>query len=188
MVELRELAGSVRSVSLRASAAFAEGVLAGASGDAVHAQQALGDAAGLFERAGSPFDSARARLALAESLCATGKAEASLREARVARETFVRIGAAREAARAEAVLGRIDPPSGARAVGSADGLTPRESEILALLAEGQSNQQIADSLVLSVRTVERHISNIYEKLGLDGRNARAAAAAHAHRSSTVSGR
>jgi pimeloyl-ACP methyl ester carboxylesterase/DNA-binding CsgD family transcriptional regulator len=48
-------------------------------------------------------------------------------------------------------------------------LTQREIEVVGLLARGQTNQEIADHLVVSVRTVERHISNIYHKLGARGR-------------------
>jgi len=48
-------------------------------------------------------------------------------------------------------------------------LTPREVEVVKLVAGGQTNQEIADTLVLSVRTVERHIANIYAKLGAKGR-------------------
>ncbi len=59
------------------------------------------------------------------------------------------------------------------------GLTPREIEVLRLLAAGKSNQAIALELVLSVRTVERHISNIYEKIGVSGTTARAAVTAYA---------
>jgi DNA-binding NarL/FixJ family response regulator len=58
-------------------------------------------------------------------------------------------------------------------------LTPREVEILQLLARGSTNQAIAGQLVLSVRTVERHIGNIYEKLGVRGGAARASATAFA---------
>jgi DNA-binding NarL/FixJ family response regulator len=65
------------------------------------------------------------------------------------------------------------PPSGALPYD----LTPREAEVLWLIAAGKTNQEIADDLVLSIRTVERHISTVYEKLNLHGRAARASAAA-----------
>jgi pimeloyl-ACP methyl ester carboxylesterase/DNA-binding CsgD family transcriptional regulator len=56
-------------------------------------------------------------------------------------------------------------------------LSARELEVLALVADGRSNVEIADGLALSVRTVERHLSNVYLKLGVEGKAARAAAAA-----------
>jgi DNA-binding CsgD family transcriptional regulator/tetratricopeptide (TPR) repeat protein len=58
-------------------------------------------------------------------------------------------------------------------------LTPRELDVLRLIVAGRSNQQIADDLVLSVRTVERHIAGIYGKLGASGKAARAVATAYA---------
>jgi LuxR family maltose regulon positive regulatory protein len=61
----------------------------------------------------------------------------------------------------------------------AEALTTREQEVLELLAAGKSNQEIAEALVLSTRTVERHISNIYQKIGVSGNTARAAATAYA---------
>ena len=60
-------------------------------------------------------------------------------------------------------------------------LSAREGEVLSLVAEGLSNTEIAERMVLSPRTVERHLSNIYAKLGVSGKAARAAAAAHAVR-------
>ena len=72
--------------------------------------------------------------------------------------------------RAESLRGEIELRIG---VGTAatytDGLTPREIEVLSLIACGKSNRQIAKELVLSVRTVERHITNIYGKIGAGGR-------------------
>ena len=56
-------------------------------------------------------------------------------------------------------------------------LSPRELDILRLAAEGRDNDAIAAELVLSVRTVERHLQNVYAKLGLQGRTARTAAVA-----------
>ena len=57
-----------------------------------------------------------------------------------------------------------------------DGLSPRELEVLGLVAGGLTNDAIAERLFLSVRTVERHLSTIYGKLRLSGKAARAAAA------------
>jgi DNA-binding NarL/FixJ family response regulator len=59
----------------------------------------------------------------------------------------------------------------------AEGLSARERDVLRLAAEGRTNDEIAAALTLSVRTVERHLSNTYAKLGLTGRVARAAAVA-----------
>ncbi len=58
-----------------------------------------------------------------------------------------------------------------------DALSARELGVLHLVAAGLSNEQIADRLILSLRTVERHLSNVYAKWGLSGKSARAAAAA-----------
>jgi DNA-binding NarL/FixJ family response regulator len=63
-------------------------------------------------------------------------------------------------------------------------LSRRETEVLELVAAGISNEEIADRLYLSVRTVERHLTNIYAKLRLSGKAARAGAAARYSRSRT----
>ena len=61
------------------------------------------------------------------------------------------------------------------------GITRRELEILELIAQGLSNREIAEALVLSVRTVERHIENVYNRLGISGRAGRAIVTAYALR-------
>ena len=63
-----------------------------------------------------------------------------------------------------APVGPAATPSSAPA-----GLSPREVEVLRLLAAGRTSKEIAEALVLSIRTVERHITHIYEKIGARGR-------------------
>jgi non-specific serine/threonine protein kinase len=79
----------------------------------------------------------------------------------------------------EAGAGLPPAATATREPGDAGGLTPREREVLQLIAAGRTNHEIAETLVLSVRTVERHIETIYSKIGVRGRAARAAAAAYA---------
>ncbi|MFL5643909.1 MAG: alpha/beta fold hydrolase [Chloroflexota bacterium] len=62
-----------------------------------------------------------------------------------------------------------------RVGGPSEALSRRELEVLRLAADGRTNDEIAEALTLSVRTVERHLSNVYAKLGVTGRSARAAA-------------
>ena len=75
----------------------------------------------------------------------------------------------RRAHEVDRLLGRARP----------GGLTEREVEVLKLVAEGRSNPDIARALVLSQKTVERHLSNIFTKLDVPSRTA-AAAYAHEH--------
>ena len=60
-------------------------------------------------------------------------------------------------------------------------LSAREREVVALIAGGLSNREIAERLVLSVRTVERHIENVYNRLGIQGKAGRAIVTAYALR-------
>jgi DNA-binding CsgD family transcriptional regulator len=181
LAELDAAAVLVGTGPLRGSASLARGFVAAAMGDADAARHCFEDAVDLFEHYGAPFEAALARLALARVLPALDRHAAAASEARAALAVFQRLGAAHEAARAVALLHEL----GANARFTADmgrdlaGLTRREVDVLALVARGRSNQQIAEQLFISVRTVERHITTIYEKLGAEGRTARAIATAWA---------
>jgi ATP/maltotriose-dependent transcriptional regulator MalT len=93
-------------------------------------------------------------------------------------------------AQGQATLARIGPvddavmaPAGPSVTPSAQDvpLSAREREVVALIAEGLSNRQIAECLVISVRTVERHIENVYNRLGISGKAGRAIVTAYALR-------
>lgn len=81
-----------------------------------------------------------------------------------------------------AFLGSAPAPDGEAPAADVDDLSPRERDVMRLVAEGLSNEEIAERLFLSVRTVERHLSNVYVKLRVSGKAARAAAAARYSRS------
>ena len=115
-----------------------------------------------------------------------------MRLAQLAKATFTLIdgsfamGDAEQGIRAiEAFLAGITAETEAMERGEAEPqvrLSTRENEVLGFIARGLSNQLIADELVISVRTVERHINHIYAKLGIHNR---AQAAAYAVRHSPV---
>jgi LuxR family transcriptional regulator, maltose regulon positive regulatory protein len=171
---LREIERLVGTAPLRASADLAEGLLAAAAGDHHRARTLLEDAVDRFERSGGPFEAAQARVELATTMVALGRAGAAEREAGVALERLLELGAVVEAGRARRVLSASARDG---AAGSPlPGVTPREREVLHLLTEGLTNQQIAERLVVSEHTVHRHVTNILRKLDLPSRTAAAALA------------
>jgi DNA-binding CsgD family transcriptional regulator len=165
---------------LRGTVATGRGHIAAVTGDLDAARRCFEDAVDLFQRCGVPFEAARARIELARTLAALGRPEVAAAEARQALDVLLGLGAAPDAVRAQDLLKDLGV-AGAPAGPLPSGLTRREAEVLSLLARGQSNQEIAGALFLSVRTVERHISSIYAKLDLAGPTARAAASAFAVR-------
>ena len=105
----------------------------------------------------------------------------ALDDAQAALQVFQDLGAVREVERVSSLIESLSAPAPVERSKATDasGLSPREIEVLRLVSGGRSNDEIAADLYLSVRTVERHVSTIYEKLGLSGKAARAAAAAYA---------
>lgn len=177
---LDELAGIAAHLGSRAVdgwTAMARAAVAMAGADLDGARCSLEDAVDHFGAEGMPYELATARLALARVLGRLGHTGDARREATLAATAYRALGAMPGVALAEGLLAAPPPP--APAAGSV--LTGREREVLALLAAGRSNEAIAEQLVLSLRTVERHVSNIYLKIGVSGRVARAGAAAYAYR-------
>jgi LuxR family maltose regulon positive regulatory protein len=172
---LREIQRAVATEPLLASVDFAEGVLAAAGGEHSRARPWLEDAIDRFERSGGPFDAAQARIELATTLVALGRADAAEREGAAALDQLLELGANREAEGAQRLLERVIRS------GDADlplpELTAREREVLLLVTEGLTNRQIAERLVVSEHTVHRHITNLLRKLDLPSRTAAAALAA-----------
>jgi ATP/maltotriose-dependent transcriptional regulator MalT len=177
---LEAIATVVATPALRAAAKFSEGIVAVAGGDYEVARRRFEDAVDLFGRSGAPYEVARSRLELASVLAALGRSEAAAKEVGAAREALKRIGAGREASRAAALLRQVEA-SGRGRNGKAAGLaslTPRELDVLRLVARGLSDKQIAAALGLSEHTVHRHIANVLAKMGLPSRAAAVAQAAH----------
>ena len=170
--ELNAVARLVSTEPLRAAASFAAGVVAFAAGDRQRARTAFEDATRLFHRSGTPFEAARARIELARALAADSRTRDAIRETRSAATSLRRIGAAHEAARADA----LEPEFERLASAPLAPLTRRECEVLALVAKGNSDRAIAETLVISEHTVHRHVSNILTKLGCTSRSAAVAEA------------
>ncbi|WP_455432823.1 ATP-binding protein [Streptosporangium soli] len=121
---------------------------------------------------GFTYEVARSRWRLAETLLATGDREAALVEWRSAVATATALGAA-PLSRALAALGRRARFTGKPTTAVA-GLTEREREVLALIAEGLTNREIAERLFIAQKTVSVHVSNILGKLGVSSRTQAAA--------------
>jgi DNA-binding CsgD family transcriptional regulator len=122
-----------------------------------------------FEKFGHVYETARSRARLAAVLRATGRAGESSAEAAQARDVANRLGAEPLQSELRVLGGR---GAGARAAATTPrdaALTAREEEVLALVAEGRSNSEIARTLFISAKTVSVHVSNLMAKLGAGSR-------------------
>ncbi len=177
---IEEAAALTGTLTLQATVSLASARIWEAEMDFEMARRGLEDAIDLYAQAGAPYEGALARRELARVLQELDRNASARREARAAFEALRALGARREADATLVLLRALEGEADvAPSAANAGGLSRREAEVLALIAQGRGNPEIAEQLVLSVRTVERHISSIYEKLSLSGPTARSAATAYA---------
>lgn len=166
--ELTELADTYDTSALRAEAHLAHGAVRLAEDDVATALVSLRRACRMWRALQAPYDTARARALVGTACRRLGDEEAARLELDAARRGFTELGAASDVAR----LAPATPAEHYR-------LSRRELQVLRLVADGRSNQEIADELYLAVKTVERHVGSILSKLGVPSRTA-AAAFAYQH--------
>jgi DNA-binding NarL/FixJ family response regulator len=163
--ELGRTASTYGSSGLEAAALQARGAVLLAGGRPEAALPTLRAACRRWQELDAPYDAARVRLLLSRTYRALGDADAAGRELDAAGAVFERLGATPDVERVAALRGRPSLPAG---------LTGREAEVLALVAAGRTNREIAEALVLSHKTVARHLSNIFTKLEVTSRTQAAA--------------
>ena len=168
--ELAAIADDVGAPVLHAMSLQAAAAMCLHRGDASagldHAQQAASAWAGLA----APYEHAKSRLLIALACRELGDRDTAQLEVDAARQAFEQLGAAPDIDRLDALF----PGSGPASTGI---LTARQVEVLALVATGKANREIADELVVSEHTVRRHLQNIFHKIGV---SSRAAATAYAY--------
>jgi DNA-binding CsgD family transcriptional regulator len=171
--ELTGIASGYETAALRAVADHAHGAVLLAEGDARAAVVALRGAWQVWRELEAPYEAARVRVLVGLGCRALGDEEAAAMELDAARGVFAQLGATPDLARLETLDGRESAAKG-------HGLTARELQVLRLLAAGKTNHAIATDLFLAEKTVDRHVTNIYTKLGVSSRAA-ATAYAYQHR-------
>ena len=177
--ELREISEAINTAPLRAALLSAEGSLSLALKNYQSAKENLEDAVDIYDRISAPFEAARCRVNLADALVSLkfyAQAEAELNSAE---NSFRKLGAERDLENMRHTLKNIYKKNAE--VQSEYEFTGRELEVLRLIAGGKNNEEIADQLFLSIRTVEKHLTNIYSKMGISGKSARAYAASYSVR-------
>jgi DNA-binding NarL/FixJ family response regulator len=169
--ELAEIASDIGAPFLELTAAHALGTVALADGNAHEAISALRRAVTTCAALDVPYEAARARSLIGAACCELDDDDTASMELETARRMFADLGAAPDMARVDALLRT-------RKHESPSGLTGREIEVLGLIVSGQTNREIGNALYISEKTVARHVSNIFAKLGV---SSRAAATAYALR-------
>jgi len=170
--ELEDSAAKFDIEVLAAMAAHARGTLLLAQGDPQGSLEPLRRSFKIWQRLGAPYLAARVRVSIAEGCRALGDEDGLRLEVEAARAVFRELGANPD-------LERLEAPADI-ASERPHGLTPRELQVLRLVAAGKTNKAIASELFLSEKTVDRHLSNIFDKLDVSSR-AGATAFAYEHR-------
>jgi ATP/maltotriose-dependent transcriptional regulator MalT len=168
--ELADIAGRYDTPTLRALALNCRGAVLLAEGDAGAALVSLRGAWQVWHELDVPHEAARTRVLVGLAYLALGDKDAATMEFTAARNVFTRLGARPD-------LDALEKLSEQNTDTSTHGLTVRELQVLRLLATGKTNHAIAADLSLAEKTVERHVSNIFTKLGVPSR---AAATAYAY--------
>jgi ATP/maltotriose-dependent transcriptional regulator MalT len=170
--ELSQIAVGFEAPFLDAVAQHATGAVLLAEDEPTAALEALRRAWTLFQELDAPYDAAKVRVDIGLAYRALGDGDSAAMELDAGRSAFERLGAA-------PAMARVEELTGSAASETPAGLTPREVEVLRLVATGKSNRAIAADLFLSEKTVARHLSNIFTKLGVSSRSA-ATAYAYQH--------
>jgi DNA-binding CsgD family transcriptional regulator len=165
--ELAEIADELGAPFLHAVSGHATGAVLLGEGDASAALVVLRRAWLAWRGLDVPYEATRVRVLIGLACRELGDRDSATMELEAARSSFRQLGAAPDLARVEA----LSPTAGPKAP---MGLTRREVEVLALLATGKTNREIADVLVISEHTVARHVQNILAKLGVSSRTAASA--------------
>ena len=171
--ELSSIAAEWNTPLLHALSLHAIGSVLLAEGNARAALVSLRRSAAGWRHLDAPYEGARTRVVMALACRALGDEGSAELELDAARSVFQQLGAAPDLVHVEglaSIFARRTP----------GGLTPREMQVLALLATGRTNRAIASELVISEKTVAAHVSSVFTKLGLSSRSA-ATAYAYEHR-------
>jgi DNA-binding CsgD family transcriptional regulator len=167
--ELSHIAADLNAPFVHALTAHGRGAVLLGEGDPRAASDALRQAWAAWQELQAPYEAGRARVLIALACRMLGDEDSALMELDAARWVFEHLGAGPDVARVDSLI--------RRPAGDTHGLTVRELQVLRLVTEGRTNKAIAAELVLSERTVDRHVSNIFTKLGV---SSRAAATSHAY--------
>ncbi|HUH07091.1 MAG TPA: response regulator transcription factor, partial [Egibacteraceae bacterium] len=168
--ELHGVAVELDAPFLRARADHAQGAVLLAEGDARSALVLLRQAWSGWRELEAPYETACVRVLIGLACREVGDGEPAEMELDAARRAFQQLGATPDVAWIDALSRRASS-------GAAHGLTPRELQVLRRVVAGETNKAIGRELFISQKTVDRHVSNIFTKLGV---SSRVAATAYAY--------